>query len=245
MRSPAHAKYDRENPRDPTPAMLMGTLVHARVLEPLTVADRFVVEIEGINKRTKDGKAEYAQWEASVAGKTIVPRDTWDRSILTAQAIASHPAVRLLMSAGQAEVSLFWEHPLYGIPCKCRPDFLRDDLTIIDLKTTADASPEAFARTCARLNYHAGHAHYSDGVTATLGKPRSFILIAAEPEPPYGVAVYELDAEAIEAGARIMDRAALAWRAADEANWRPAYPNTIQPLALPRWATYQPENTDD
>lgn len=239
LRSPAHFYCAAET--EPTPAMMFGTLVHAMVLEPGT-ENRIAAVRPQWDARTKDGKALRDSWLAENHGKMAFTGEDWQRAKDCASAILAHPAARLLLDGGRAEVSIFWDDERTGVPCKCRPDYLRDDLVIVDIKTTADASPEAFARTCARLNYHAGHAHYSAGVQAMYGEaPRSFILVAAEPEPPFGVAVYELDAEAVEAGARIMARAADAWRTATDKGWHTCYPQTINPLRLPAWATRQTE----
>lgn len=240
LRSPSHLYCTP--PTEPTDAMQFGTLVHALVLEPGT-ENRIAAVRPHWDARTKAGKELRDSWTAENHGKMAFTADEWQRAKDCASAVLAHPASRLLLDGGRSEVSIFWADERTGVPCKCRPDYLRDDLVISDLKTTADASPQAFAKTCARLGYHAAHAHYSEGVRVMYGEaPRSFILIAAEPEPPYGVAIYELDAEAVEAGALIMARAADAWLKAIEQGWNTGYPQTIMPLELPRWAIYQPEN---
>lgn len=248
LRSPAHWFCDGDAVDDEiaadvastTPAQAFGKLVHAMVLEPHTVGKVGIVRPDW-NLKTKAGREERDSWRAKNPHSLLFSADDWQRAKDCASAIQAHPAARLLLDGGRPEVSIFWNDERTGVPCKCRPDYLRDDLVIVDLKTTEDASPEAFARTCARFNYHAGHAHYSAGVQVMYGEtPRSFILIAAEPHPPFGVAVYELDAEAVEAGARVMAKAADAWKEAAQRGWNTCYPPTIQPLTLPRWATYQP-----
>ena len=73
---------------------------------------------------------------------------------------------------------------------------------IVDLKTTMDASPDAFARTAANFNYPLQAAYYVDGLQAAgIASPdavTSFVFLVVEKTPPYGVAVYTLPEDAIE-----------------------------------------------
>ena len=58
-------------------------------------------------------------------------------------------------SSGKAEQSYWWTHPKTGLPCKCRCDYVIDDM-VIDLKTTGEggASPDVFTRTIVNFKYH-------------------------------------------------------------------------------------------
>lgn len=69
--------------------------------------------------------------------------------------LLQHEKARLLLKGGKAELSIFWNHPEYGYLCKCRPDYLREDLkVIVDYKTCIDASPEGFGRAVYNFRYH-------------------------------------------------------------------------------------------
>jgi hypothetical protein len=112
----------------------------------------------------------------------------------------------------------------------------------VDLKTTTDASPAAFARSVATFRYHVQASHYLSG----LHGAERFVFIAVEKTAPYAVAVYELDAAAMAAGDELRQRdmrMIADCRATGE--W-PGYSDDCQTLSLPKWAlTANPTITSD
>lgn len=235
LRSPAHFVLWRTERRDPSAAMQFGTAVHAGVLEPERF-DRVVVMAPEFNARTAAGKADRAAFVAANAGRVILSADDFDRARRCVDAIRAHPAARALLDGAECELSLFWRDAQFGVPCKARLD-ARNHGGIIDLKTTTDASPEEFARSVASWGYHRQAAHYVSGCEHLLdGSPEFFAFIAAESEPPHGVACYSLPGAAILAGAHSMNRALERYAAALAAGEWPGYPSTVESLTLPKWA---------
>lgn len=230
-RSPLHARAYLDGARDePTAAMQFGTALHTAVLEPQRFTSEYAVW-DG-ERRTNAGKAAY---EALLAtGATIISAADRDAISTMAMAIRQHPvAGDLLAAEGAAESSVFWEHPATGLECKCRPDWwLQDRGILVDLKTTDDASPQAFARSVANYRYHVQAAHYMSGTQA-----KRFILIAVEKKAPYAVAVYELDADALAVGDALRQRDLQAYSSCKDFGIWPGYPEEIVPLALPKWAS--------
>lgn len=236
LRSPAHYRLTRDTPNEPTEAMEFGTVVHCGVLEPEQLAER-VVRGERFDRRTKDGKAAHAAFQAAHAGKIILDPEAHARALACIEAVHAHPSARRLLDGAQTELSLFWSDGQYRVPCKCRFDGVNHGGGI-DLKTTTDASPEAFARSIASFQYHVQAAHYLSGAEHVLDEtPAFFAFIAVESEPPHAVACYVLEPNGILAGQRLMAEALARYRDALAAgSWR-AYPDTIETLQLPRWAT--------
>ena len=236
LRSPQHYRLDRDTPSVPTPQMQFGTAVHCGVLEPARFADAVACEPE-INKRTKNGQAQWAEFSAANAGKIILGSDDHARALACIEAIRAHPAAAYLLEGAEIESSLFWTDGKYQVPCKARLDG-RNHGGIVDLKTTADASPEAFARQAANLLYHVQAAHYISAAEHVLNEsPAFFAFIVAEADPPHGVACYAMPGNAILAGARLMDIALERYAAALAAGDWPGYPTTIDALPFPKWAT--------
>lgn len=235
LRSPQHFRLWRTERREPTPAMQFGTAVHAGVLEPETF-DRVVVESPRFDARTNAGKAGRAEFAAANAGRVILSPDDFARARRCIDAIRAHPAARALLDGGEVETSLFWHDARFRVPCKARLD-ARNHGGIVDLKTTTDASPDEFARSIASWGYHRQAAHYFSGCEHLLdATPAFFAFIAAESEPPFGVACYSLPGAAILAGAHSMSRALERYAAALAAGEWPGYPDTIDTIALPKWA---------
>jgi exodeoxyribonuclease VIII len=107
----------------------------------------------------------------------------------------------------------------------------------VDLKTTVNAHPEAFARDAFKYRYHCQAAFYSDAkqIVENLPQTPRFCFIVVEKEFPYAVAVYWLDDQSIDLGRRVYrkDLETYAWcREID--SW-PGY-DEIRTLRLPRYA---------
>lgn len=190
-KSPAYYKYCMENPREQTEAMLLGSVVHKLVLEPQDFGSEFAVVPE-CDRRTKDGKAVYKAFcDALQDGVTAVPGDVHRQAQDMAEAVKAHPVAAKLLTDGKAEESLFWEQD--GIKCACRPDWLRDDGLIVDLKTTQDASPESFIRDAYKYRYYVQAWWYHHGANLCGIQNDNFLFIAVESKPPHTVCVYAAD----------------------------------------------------
>jgi exodeoxyribonuclease VIII len=229
-KSPAHfrAWQDGIATIESTPAMEFGTAAHMAVLEPEKFIARYT-RFTG-DKKTKDGKAA---WQAIIdSGKTPLTQDQWDSVNGVAAAVLAHPAAAELIAGidrEHFEVSCFdnW----MGVKVKARIDGLNKDY-IIDLKTTQDASPHAFAKSIAQFKYHVQAAWYQ-----TITKVDRFVFIAVEKEAPYGVACYELDQQAIDLGVSIIEETLPMFRECQALNSWPCYSSTTQTLSLPAWAS--------
>jgi hypothetical protein len=238
LRSPAHYLAQKESPMQPTAAMRLGTAVHTMILEP-EKADIEIARAPKVDKRTKVGKETIELFERENAGKLCLDADVYDKAAAIADAVYKHPTARELLKDGQSEVSMLWKS--YGdTPCKARFDYYRGD-GIVDIKTTQDASPEAFARSIASLKYHMQAAHYLQGYREVTGWDADhFTFIAVENEPPYAIGIYRLDEASLQTGRMLMEKAAMAFRtAADPAQWK-GYRQDIETISVPSWALLDP-----
>ena len=68
--SPEKFKYSRENPEEPTPALVFGQLFHAMALQPETVWEQFAV-MPNIDRRTRAGKEAFAEFEAQAEANAL------------------------------------------------------------------------------------------------------------------------------------------------------------------------------
>lgn len=249
-RSPAHYLASKQCKEEPTAAMILGSAVHAAVLQPDLFTALYTTEPDGINKRTKEGKEEYAAFLAENIGKRILSRNDYNIALSIRDVVSSHPkASELIHPKG---IETFFESSIYwyddfllremGLPedfdlCKCRPDLLRGDLVVVDLKTTSDARPAEFSRSVANFRYHVQQAYYSKGMRKILSsEPEKFYFLCAETKPPYAIAIYELDKEAVSAGySAAYDDLKTYFRCKHADEW-PGYTEEIRTLQLPRWA---------
>jgi hypothetical protein len=59
---------------EPTPAMAIGSAVHTHVLELDQWDARYVTAPEGIDRRTKAGKAEWEAFTTAATGRIVLPK---------------------------------------------------------------------------------------------------------------------------------------------------------------------------
>ena len=228
-----HAVVTGTAARTDTDSLNLGNLLHEAMQVGDGWSDRYAIRPEGIDRRTKDGKATYAAWLSSLGpGAEIVEdRSTIELVEAMRRSIMSHRVAALLASQpGESEVMLATGDR------KCRIDRLTDSI-IIDWKTTTDSSPSGFARACARYGYAQQAAWYVEMVRRGRGKSLPFVFVAVESTAPYCVGVYQIAADQIEAASRLNERIV-----ADYAAWLKAGANmhhtadTIEELVLPEWA---------
>ena len=240
-RSPLHywARYLDPNRivPEPTPAMAIGSAVHTHVLELDQWDARYVSAPDGIDRRTKAGKAEWEAFTTAATGRTVLPKADADLVMRMAHSVFTHPAAAMLLALpGKAETTHMWTDAATGLQCKCRPDWLTDDgRLLVDLKTTEDAG-RGFAKSIAQWRYHVQASWYLDGIEQATGtRPEQFLFLCVEKKAPYAVAVYAADAEMIAAGAQTAARDLDVLATCKAANAWPGYSDQIEPISLPPW----------
>lgn len=112
---------------------------------------------------------------------------------------------------------------------------------MVDLKTTSNASPRAFARSVANFRYQVQHSFYQDVLTAAGFEVNAFVFVAVESSPPYQVAVYILETDAVDLGRRLYQRDLATYRNCLSQDYWPGYSDEVMTLTLPRYAYYQEE----
>ena len=238
-KSGLHFLLKKTGPKQkPTPAMRIGSAFHALTLEPDLFETEYIYKPEFLNARSKEGK----EWKANQeeAGKTVLTID--DRKQLEGMTEAigyCTPAKKLLDASGKAEQSFLWTDKETGLGCKCRPDYLLvDGGTIVDVKTTIDASYRGFLKSISNFRYHVQAGWYLHGLEQATGiRPERFIFIAVEKTAPFGVGVYEADTYMVVNGYDTAreDLAKIAkWKEEDR---YPGYCDDIKQISLPPWMT--------
>jgi len=241
--SPLHYwhKYLNPNrePEEEKPALIFGRLAHTLMFEPEKF-ERDFVESPKFDRRTKEGKAGHEAFSLSVNGRTPVLADAIIEAQMLVDAAKLHPNVdALLAMPGQAETVFVWQDAETGVMCKCRPDWVTEDGWILDLKSTTDATPEAFGRSAFNYRYHVQASYYIDGYYAATGNtPKGFVFIAVEKEQPNYVAVYYATDEQIELG-RIAYKKDLQVYAECKRTGIWNAPAPAKPLQLPAYAFKQ------
>lgn len=200
----AHFKFERENPKEPTAALIFGNAYHTLILEPERFKEEyFTLDRDAMPKPDSDFRnAENKAWKerelAKNAGKTFLSNEDWITLFGMKEALENYPNFMFLLSNGVAEESYFAEIDGQGV--RVRPDYV-SKFGIVDLKTCQDASPEAFGRDAAKMRYLIQAALYTDVVTAFRGGDElPFFFLAQEKTAPYVPQMYRVPSFLIEAG---------------------------------------------
>jgi hypothetical protein len=241
-KSPAHALEYMTHPPEQTPALMMGTAVHMATLQP-ELFDQHYAMAPQIDRRTKEGKAAWAAFQEEHPGATILSEDDYMRCLLMAKSVRNHPIASKLL-IGEVEQSATWTDPATGLTCKARFDVVSKFGVLADLKTTCDASREAFERSIWTYRYYLQAAFYLNGAQA-LGIPADyFTFMAVEKEPPYAVVVYNLMGEVIEAGREELKPLMETYAKCIETDTWPGYATEVVEIGVPAWAWRRLEEGD-
>ena len=246
--TPAHF-YDRylsDNERpEPSRAMIRGTMIHTMVLEPTWFDDRHVVIPEGLDRRTKEGKALWAELQAS--GKQPITSQEYQDTMAVFKSIMSHPVSRIIFQTeGMAETTLRWTDET-GVECKCRPDYMIPPNVseqfpnglIVDIKSTADAVEQSFRRQAYNLGYHISAAHYTQGFKAEFGTRPAFLFCVAEKSRPFLSRYFAAGSEFMSMGESEVRRLISLYIECSKTNRWPGYPTNVQTLELPDFVLKQ------
>jgi hypothetical protein len=199
-----------------TDAMNFGSAVHSAILED----SQDIAVLPELNLKNTKGEDYKHPW-STIEGKKIKEEfleDNEGKIIITQKEqkaiekiqrnFNNHSlAKRLVQRLTESEVSYYGN--IDDVEVRVRPDGIKEDDYIIDIKTSKDASPQAFKNSINNFAYHLQACFYSEA----LGyDPAKFRFITIENKYPYTVEVFGMSDNIIEYGKN-------AWRVA-LANWK-------------------------
>lgn len=233
-KSPKYYKYYKSAPKkDPTPNMLLGSLVHCMVLEPGEVHKRYA-RSKKVDKRTSEGKLIAKIFEEENKGLTLINEEIFQQAQDIVGSLLKNEIIDLenILSNAHAELAIFWERD--GVRCRGKLDLLQSDGFIYDLKTTSNLND--FEKSIANYHYHRQAALYQCGASTLLDKEIGFKFIVVETVEPHDSAVFMLDLKSISRGSvEIKD---LLYNYKDCVlynNWAGAFPYAENVIGLPKW----------
>ena len=250
-KTPAHIKAWVSQQDEETPAKAFGKAYHCAVFEPEVFAAtyckppvnpprdlRYLRDAKRPGESTLESIAFWDAWDAEHAGRIQLSQDFFELIEEMLAGLRSNPLVNnlLFVEGGNNEVTMRWTDAATDVPCKARADrWLRKMRVMVDLKSTDDASEEAFRRSVDKFGYHIQHAHYSEGAMA-CGEPLDeYLIVAQEKDAPYLARVFRVDAAAEARGFELRERGLQILKRCREANEWPGYVG-ITELSLPPWA---------
>lgn len=258
LECPALYDYQRRNPQNDTAAMKFGRLLHAMLLEPLTVAESYVIMPEGLDRRTREGKA---QWEALLDDpREKIKHEDYLKAQAMSRAISAHDvAFRALQRAVRREEPVYWTFSPNGndpIAAKARIDALivtppqdgkHAAIVVVDLKTTANsANPELYCRDAMTYGLDIQAYWYYEAARSLAdaqgweGCTISVLFIAVEKDEPHFVSTMAASERLLESGkARVLSMIGR-YRECLASSYWPAYEG-VMTLDVPEWRARQME----
>lgn len=242
-RSALHGRYAMLNPKEASEAQEFGTAVHKAILEPDIFRKAFQPMPYFGKRQSSKVRDEEDAFRAAHPDITFLPEAEFAHCMAIRDAVWAHPtAAEILKAQGANELSAVWKDAETGLPCKGRQDKfcnLGSWPTVMDLKSAEDASKLGFSKSIDKFGYAEQAAFYLDGFHTLAPFPegeRRYVFIVAEKEPPYAVAVYELDPTAIEVGRKRYRANLRTYAGCLEAGTWPGYGDGMDLISLPPWS---------
>jgi hypothetical protein len=244
LQAPAKFDYARRHGSKSSKSMDTGTRVHALVLGK---GEEHLARLNFENYRTDKAKA--ARDAAIASGKIPTLPHEYAEAQEIAAAVLAHPTTGGLFTEGDAEISMFWVDPEFGVWLRGRADYMTyfgGLPTIVDFKTTADASPadDGFGKSAYKFSYWMQDPWYREGWAAHLRcdwQDIDFVFACVETEPPYCVATYRIKPGDVERGREMNRIARERFRDCMKADVWPGYSEEIEDLELPRYGVQRIE----
>lgn len=253
LRSPQHYRHAKDTPIEPTDEMKLGTWVHEAFLEdrlpPVEPAPETLDGKKWTIQRN-DCKEYVAAKEAR--GIEIVSRTLFSRYAGMVLALKESKMANRFKAGCSERESAAQANIDGGLLIKGLLDGWGVDRNgvpfIVDLKTTDDASPNAFAKTIVNRDYDLQAVWYMtlkgwlDRNPANGTESATFCWIAVENKAPFTVQCYLATYAVIASGRHKMAKVIRAYQKGIIEGFQTGYSNDeILPIGIPGWA-YPKEN---
>ena len=202
-KSGAHLEVKKYQPNHETPLMAIGTAFHAFMLEPDEFDKDYVIipefEPTEVDKKTGEIKPKTSGWKRTNDYKdqvTAFQKKHAGLKILTEEEYSQLLSMRASMAKSIMFKEYFQDAPGYNEATyvdgrfKVRCDRICEvdgKTVIIDIKTTDDATPEAFKKKMLQMDYDLSAVMYLD-----IAKADEFIWVVQEREAPFACCWYRM-----------------------------------------------------
>ena len=217
----------------PSPAMAWGSLIDTIITAPEDLQTEFAINPFD-SFRSKEAREWKAEQEAN--HKVIINNELLDEAQKAVKVLTGkHKYAAKMIEKSKRQVMLLnkMEHPSIEkkVQVKGLVDLAPDgEPFLMDLKTTADFSASGFEKTQAKFNYNAQAGLYLNLWNSLHPEDQRdrFQIIWQQSAPPYEVAVTEIPATDIQAGADMFSHLlGKLVRAADKNHWPMLFPKPV------------------
>ena len=164
MASPKKYYYEKfeKHEKDDGRHFSIGSGLHELILEPELFRTNYIVAPK-FDKRTKEGKLQFAEFQKGAKGKTILFEDEMEMIVKMAENALKNSTLTELMKDSYRELSCYTVDAKTGLKLKMRPDSLaKSKSTIVDVKSCLDSSLRKFKNDVYNYGYSLSAAYYMD-----------------------------------------------------------------------------------
>lgn len=190
-KSPSHYIQYILGKKEPSKEMNMGSLIHSLLLTPGQFSSQFAVS-PSVDRRTKDGKAQWEAFSIENDGKIIISEDDLDIANEIANKVLGNKNIAPIINSCNLYESK-WNMSFNGLPFTGFIDGQNADY-VVEIKTTSDATPSTFIRDFYNRKYYLQAALYNMAV----GKPINYVVI--ETKAPFNSFCAPISKEYIDMG---------------------------------------------
>lgn len=250
--TPAKFKWFKDNPqtkKKTTKPQAIGRAFHCKLLEASLFKSRYAVSpFDSFRTKASQLWAD----EQTAACLTILTKDQVDMIDQMEQRARENPLFSHVFrrSGSRKEVTVVAQHPETGLLLRARLDLLVAGNTLVDIKSTLDASPEGFGKQVWNLEYGFQCAFYLRVCNlANVGneKKEEFVFFAFEKEPPYLSEFYCVPHALIAYCDKILSARLYMIASAMKTNKWKGYTdsNKIEEFELPRYAVSEIQASEE
>jgi hypothetical protein len=135
------------------------------------------------------------------SGKTPIKKKEFDLAQSIVNNIQKSKTATGLLKGCCYQVAIVWTEETTGLKCKGLLDaYIPEMFSIVDLKSTTDATPDKWCRHIYDMGYYIQAGAYTLGIEAITKSICNFYHIVVETESPFGCATYCLREDTIMTG---------------------------------------------
>jgi PDDEXK-like domain of unknown function (DUF3799) len=228
LRSPRH--FQGAPPLDDAKtSLLLGTVVHAVLLQGMNPGSALAIKPQGMKFNTKEGQA----WRASQT-KPIVTYDEHGDIIGMVESLLDNQLSKDILSTCLLREQIF-TGLIQGVACKCLIDALgsaEGKQAVVEIKTSLDCRAEFFSK---RVVSDPFHYDLQSAWYRTLSKSEFSCWIVVENKQPWDCAVYFPGESMRRSGEAKMAKVLAIYKACKQLDrWPGAQPDPLI-LDVPHW----------
>ncbi len=223
-------------------AMAFGKYFHTLALEGENAANAGYAIAPICDRRTKDGKATYAVFQAELGSRQAVSAADVALAWRMVKSVREKPSCVALLSRGSPEVT--FRHQLASFAIQARVDWFDDTdksaPMIVDIKTVDQLG--SFDSHFLKFGYYKQAAFYRLVVAKLMGietfQPQ-FQYLVVEKEEPFQCQLVVPDAEALAIGTKEVMSDLARLKSCYESGVWPGCPDEPRGISLPQWKVAQ------